>query len=188
MRVTTTLRPLVSLGFLVGIFGLMWLAILLPAITWKQARLDTHAIAINETQHLAASIGQLESELSQLSQQDNFDLVWTAEKFGEVTARVQAEISSSAIRAGVVLRSVTPNNAPSFPFVETVGFRIEGEAALDQLVRLLRTIETSRPALVIEKANLRRLSRVGSTQELPLLYFQMELAAPIRTSNGEAND
>ncbi len=176
------LRPALSLVMLALILAMAWMGLVRPVADWRMARFSAHTASVSETERLSVSVDRLKRDLAQLSQKEDLDLIWSAQEIGEVTAQVQASISAMARETGISLRSVTPGNAPDFPFVKTVGFRLEGEARLDQLLSFLRALEGANPALVVERAHLRRLNRVGEATELPVLFLQLELMAPVRVA------
>ena len=164
-----------------GVVLLIWAGLIRPAGEWRNDRFAARSKAIAELNRLQETVARLELEAAQYSQQDSLDLIWASGEVGEVTAKVQARISSIARASSVALRTIAPIKAPDLPLVQTIGFRIEGEARLDQLVDFLRAVESSSPSLVIGKAHLRRLNRLGDLSELPVVFLQIELAAPIST-------
>ena len=166
---------------LTGAALLIWAGLIQPAAEWRKNRFAAHSKAVAELNRMHESVARLTQEAAQYSQQGNLDLIWTSGEVGEVTAKVQARISSIARTSSVALRTVTPIKAPELPLVQTAGFRVEGEARLDQLLSFLRRIESSSPSLVIDRAHLRRLNRIGDASELPAVFLQIELAAPINT-------
>jgi len=111
--------------------------------------------------------------------------IWQARQLGEMTARIQARLGEIARENGVTLRAVTPAVARDMPHVETTALRIEGEADLAQFRNLILNIEQHSPTLFIERATIRRLNRVERISEQPLVFFQLDIAAPIRIAEGD---
>ncbi|NSX56913.1 type II secretion system protein GspM [Parasulfitobacter algicola] len=162
-----------------GLVLLIWIAVLSPLVTWRNQAQSNLLSAQTELARLERSIAQLQIEQTRLSADDATSILWMASQSGEATARVQANLSTMARQSGVNLRSISPVRARELAFSQAVAFRMESEATLDQVVSLLRAIEYSTPPLVIERANLRRLARPTRTSDQPLMFFQLEILAPV---------
>ncbi|MFZ5963018.1 type II secretion system protein GspM [Thalassococcus sp. BH17M4-6] len=172
------LDALLSLALL-GLFAtLIWLAAVQPLQGWRQAQLDARADAIAETQKLKSSIATLRAERDRYDIDGQLDVLWEAERTGTATAMIQSEISRMARDQGVSLRAITPARQRDLSLADAVGIRIELEAALDQLSDFLKVVEYHSPALLIERATLRRLAKPGSALAQPLVFAQIDLAAP----------
>lgn len=167
-----------ALAFLGVVALLIWLAVAQPLQTWRKAQLDARADAIAETQKLQSSIATLRAERNRYDVDGQLDILWQAERSGAATAMIQSEISRMAREQGVSLRAISPARQRDLSLADAVGIRIELEAALDQLSDFLRVVEYHSPALLIERATLRRLSKPGSALAQPLVFAQIDLAAP----------
>lgn len=180
---------IISRGFalfiVAGLGVLVWFAILRPAYDWKNDTLAQLAASQSENAILISSISKLNAERAQLSGDTSLAIIWSAKRMGEATALVQSEISNLAAEHGIMLRSVTPVPSKNIPFTNAIGFRIEGEATLDKLVPFLVAIEAYTPALIIENATLRRLSRPGRTAAQPDVFVQLNLIAPVELGEEE---
>ncbi|WP_208353081.1 type II secretion system protein GspM [Pseudaestuariivita rosea] len=164
---------------LVTVMVLIWVALLSPILNWRSQVQNELQSAQIEQARLQRSIAQLMTEQARLSADDATSVLWTAFQSGEATARVQASLSTMARQSGVNLRSIAPVRARELPFSQALAFRLESEASLDQMVALLRAIEYSNPPLVIERANVRRLTRPTRSSDQPLVFFQLEILAPV---------
>ncbi|WP_268745986.1 type II secretion system protein GspM [Ruegeria halocynthiae] len=167
-----------------GVVALGGFFIIAPLSSWKVTGLDARSQALDEIQRTQATIDRLKQQNSRISQNEEEDFLWRAEQIGAVTAQIQTALSASAASNGVSLRSITPLKTKRMASVEAAGFRLEFEATLDQVLGFLQQIEYSSPALLVEKASLRQLSRPGSDQTQPILNGQLELIAPFHV--GEA--
>lgn len=176
---------LIALIALAALAGLVWLTVLAPAHQWKTRALDGLAASQMEYTRLTASLQRLKVERAQLSKGNSLDIIWKAKRMGEATALVQSEISNLAAKHGVMLRSVTPMSAKDLPFTSGIGFRVEGEATLDKLTAFLIELEGSTPALLVERAVLRRLTRPGRTAPQPDVFVQLNLIAPVTLDEEE---
>lgn len=127
-----TIRPILSLMVLAGMGLLIWAGAIRPVSDWRSNRYEQRGTLQADVLRLGHSVSQLEAEYAALSQQETLDLIWSAGGIGEVTAQVQASISTTAREAGVALRSISPGGARDLPLFDAVGFRLEGEVRLDQ--------------------------------------------------------
>ena len=169
---------LFAVFILLGLGVLIWFAILRPANEWQADAFTTLSASQSENTRLNASLSRLKAEQAQLSGDTSLAIIWTAKQMGEATALVQSKISKLAAKHGVTLRSVTPVSGKNLPFASAIGFRIEGEATLDKLAAFLVDLESNSPALLIERAALRRLTRPGRTAAQPSIFVQLNLIAP----------
>lgn len=176
---------LFALLILTGLGVLIWLAVLQPAYNWKTNAIAELSASQLENTKLIASLSRLKAERAQLSGDTSLAIIWKAKRMGEATALVQSEISNLAAEHGITLRSVTPVPSRDIPFTSAIGFRIEGEATLDRLTSFLIALEASTPALIIERAVLRRLTRPGRTAAQPDVFVQLNLIAPVALDEEE---
>lgn len=174
------LARLAALAILVGLLAGVWFFIINPVIQTKSALTADLQSTQAEKNHLTAAIANLAFRLENGDAADLQGEIWQAKQAGEMTARIQAELGAIAHANGITLRSVTPARAPRMPLVDTTALRIEAEADLAQFRALIITIEQHSPALFIERATIRRLNRPGRISEQPLVFFQLDIAAPIR--------
>ncbi len=170
---------LIAVSAIIMMAALVWLAVISPIYQWKLRASENLATRQAENARLNASLTRLRAEKAQLSGDSSLDIVWKAKRIGEATALVQSEISNLAAKHGVMLRSVAPMSGKGMPFASGIGFRVEGEATLDKLTSFLIDLEGNSPALVIERAVLRRLNRPGRTAPQPDVFVQLNLVAPV---------
>ncbi|HHI70475.1 MAG TPA: hypothetical protein ENJ91_05685 [Rhodobacteraceae bacterium] len=170
---------LMAVIIILSLVSLVWVAVLSPVHEWKNRTEIALAESRANNTRLKRSLAKLKREQEQLSGDASLDIAWQAGKSGEATALVQSEISDLAARNGVTLRSVTPVEAQDIPYTSAIGFRVEGEATLDNLSDFLIELEYSTPAFVIERAVLRRLQRPGRTSAQPEIFIQLNLIAPV---------
>ncbi|MGB3316138.1 MAG: type II secretion system protein GspM [Albidovulum sp.] len=163
---------------------LVWVAIFQPFVTWRGQTAE-------ELASLASSLSDLETRRQNLLEQsraqqstDLDDIVWVGSQLGEVNALAQTRIGAMAREHGVSLRSVTPQSNTARDDFPAIGFRIEGEAPLDFLVHFLVSLEFNQPALIVEKATIRRLNRAGSTEGQPAVFVQLDVIAPVNVAGG----
>lgn len=163
----------------------IWLAILRPAFDWKARTFAELTTSQSERARLNASLSRLESERAQLSGDTSLAIIWKAKRLGAATALIQSEISKIAKKTGVSIRTITPVPSKDIPFSHAIGFRIEGEATLDNLTAFIIALEVNTPALVIEQAALRRLARPGRTAAQPGVFVRLNLIAPVALDEEE---
>lgn len=185
LRPGSALSRALAGALLVGFFLLLWLVVAMPLLAWREGNIAGLAEARADLQRLEGSIGRLAAERAQLSGDTTAETVWTAARTGEVTALIQARVSELARQNGLALRSVTPTAGRKLPLTEAVGFRLEAEATLDQLLQFLIALEYHAPVLVIDSATLRRLARPGPASEQPSLFIQIDLVAPVLTTEAD---
>ncbi|SMX26034.1 General secretion pathway protein M [Pelagimonas phthalicica] len=178
---------LLALALLVGFFALIWLSVGQGLYNWRDTALSKREEMRSELQKLEGSLAALKRDHSQFGETGELTLIWAAKEAGAVTALIQSEISKLAKDHGVSLRAVTPAKESGLSLQEATGFRIEFEASLDQLTGFLQDIEYSSPALVVDRAVLRRLNKPGHKHPQPLVFAQIDLAAPIRLDNRESD-
>lgn len=161
-------------------FGaLFWASVIAPVSQWRAASLLRHEVALTEQARLNTSTLRLKSELDFLSQSESQGFVWQAEQSGAVTAKIQSSLNTLASRAGIALRSISPAPEIELPYATGAAFRLESEATLDQILKFILSIEFNKEALLIERATLRRLNRPNRTSQQPLLFFQLDILAPV---------
>lgn len=168
-----------SLLIIAGLGALIWFVILRPAQDWKNDAIAQLSASQSENTKLVASLSRLNAKRAQLPGDTSLAIIWSAKRMGEATALVQSEISKLAAKHSIFLRSVTPVSSRDIPFTSAIGFRIEGEATLDELATFLIALEAYTPALIIENAILRRLTRPGRTAAQPDIFVQLNLIAPV---------
>lgn len=175
-----TLRDqLVGYGLVLILAALIWTGALSPLSTWRSNSLAEHKNAIFELDKLRETTQKLQSDLDFYSQSEDQNYLWQAEQSGEATAKIQSGLNELAVKSGITLRSISPAAEKQLPFATGVAFRLESEATLDQILMFVLSIEFSEPALLTERATLRRLNRPGRTSEQPLLFFQLDIIAPV---------
>jgi len=170
---------LLGYGLVIAIAALVWGAVLSPLSTWRSNSLAAHDIAARDYGRLLESTRRLQNEMAFFSKSGSQDYIWQAEQSGEATAKIQSGINNLAARSGITLRSISPAPEKQLPFATGVAFRLESEATLDQVLGFILGIESSEPALLIERATLRRSSRPGRTSEQSLMFFQIDVTAPV---------
>ena len=158
----------------------LWLLVANPFFQ-KNTALDEKITAAHlERARLEEAISNLTSKLASMDTTDAQGEIWLAKQAGEMTARIQARLGNLARQHGISLRSVTPAKAAQLPHVDTTALRIEAEADLEKLRDFIVAIEHHSPALFIERATLRRLNRPDRSSEQPLIFFQLDISAPIK--------
>jgi len=184
---TLSLRPtsptmarliLLALGAIIAL--ILWLTVLAPLAAWRADRLSTLEQETSALARLEQRVAAMTRERAALSSQGDLGIAWSADRIGAATARVQSELNRLAATHGVTLRAIAPVRARELPGLDSAGFRIEGEATLDRLVPFLVALDHHGPALLVEKATLRRLTRPGAPTAQPVLFVQMDLLAPVR--------
>jgi hypothetical protein len=164
-------------GFIAVI--VVWLFILVPLSMWRTSQLDGVVTARAELDRLTASIARLTAEASSLGGGNAENLRWTGQQVGQMTATIQSHLSLVAQQTGIQLRSVTPDVLEDSILGQAIGFRVEFESDLGKLVDLLSVIEFAAPVLIVKRATIRRLTPTEEQNELPSLYVQLDLVAPV---------
>lgn len=166
-------------SILTGLILLIWVSVVAPLQNLKTGNFENRANGISEMRKLQDRIAILQLEKSRLSDRGQLDVLWQAERTGTATAMIQAEISRQALQEGIGLRSISPVRKRDLRLADAVGIRIEMEAGLDQFTDFLRSVEYHSPALLVERAALRRLIKPGNQSEQPLVFAQIDLSAPV---------
>ncbi|MEQ6204724.1 type II secretion system protein GspM [Sulfitobacter sp. HNIBRBA2951] len=176
---TRILNSVVALALLAAISALIWFAVLAPLQDWRSAALSKRPQAVAEIRQLQTRISGLEDERDQLSGNEELNILWRAAQTGVATARIQSQLSKLASERGISLRSISPTRARDLTLAQAAGFRLEMESSLDQLVSFLQAVEYHSPALLVEKASLRRLNKPNTDQPQPLVFAQIDISAPV---------
>ncbi len=179
MRSGSMLARIAALAVIATAILLPVVFVILPLAQWKQDVEEAVEAARLDQVRLADSIERLALERAQLSAGSLDGFLWSARQLGAATARVQATINDIAAQNSLSIRSFTPTGTRSMPIAEGIAFRIEIEATLDRLTPFLVEIEYHTPALLIDRADLRRLTRPGADTERPSMFVQLEIVAPI---------
>ena len=158
--------------------ALIWFAAVVPLQEWRQSALNSRERALEGFQQLQDRIAALKAERAILSESGELGVLWRASQTGEATALVQSHLSQLATGSGVSLRSISPTRARDMTLAQASAFRLEMEAPLDKVASFLRDVENNEPALLVEKASLRRSNRPNSEQAQPLVFVQLEVLAP----------
>lgn len=180
-RALRKLSAILTVG-LAALFA--YFAVYQPLSSWRATAMANLASAQTEKAQLIASIERLRAEKQSFVSDDLAGLTWEAAQIAEATAKVQSAVNDMGRSTGILMRSIAPVNATGSGIPNAISFRLEFEARLDQLVPFLRDIEFGRPALVITRANLRRLARPNERGAQPDLFVQINVAAPITLDTG----
>lgn len=170
---------LAALTVLAAVFALFWTVIVTPVANWRAATLSRSLAVSTETERLEVARTRLQTEQAQMSTVESDNGFWTAAQTGEAYARIQGALARSASESGISFRAMTPLPVSRRDGLESAIVRIEFEANLQQLNDFLRAIEYASPALPVERAVLRRLIRPNETSSLPVLFSQIDIAAPL---------
>jgi Type II secretion system (T2SS), protein M subtype b len=181
IRPGSALSKTLAVAALGAMAALSWLGLIAPLGSWCASIMERRDAARTERAKLLESIARLETEAMQLSADSTSGVVWTAPRMGEANAMVQSRISELAQRNGIPLRSITPTEASDLPLAESVAFRAESDATLDQVANFLISLEYHSPALAVERATLRHIAKPGPQTEQPLLFVQLDIIAPVVT-------
>ncbi len=168
----------VALATLAALVALLFFGVLSPLANWRSAKLSEHVRAESERIRLEESITRLEAERRAFVSEDLAGLIWEGTQEAEATAKVQSAVNDMARNNGILMRSIAPTRANNSDFTHAITFRLEFEASLDKLVPFLKTVEFSQPALVVTRANLRRLARPNPSGTQPDIFAQIDIAAP----------
>ncbi len=176
---TRNMSKLAAIAVLVAVFALLWTVVVTPVANWRAETLSRSSAVSTETERLEIARMRLQTEQAQLSTVESNNGFWTAAQTGEAYARIQGALARSASEHGISFRAMTPLPSTNRDGLESAIVRIEFEADLEQLTRFLRTVEYASPALPVERAVLRRLIRPNETSRLPVLFSQIDIAAPL---------
>lgn len=172
-----SISRIAALSVLSLLFLLAWFLVIIPLLSWQKTTLNEKAFLVRELTQLQASETRILNLIEAHTSVEDDQLFWRAEQQGEVSARIQSSLTTSAQQSGIAMRSIAPLRIVSEENVSTVGFRIEFESDLAQLTEFLRTIEAHSPVLQIKQATLRRLQRAQNL--LPAIAVQLEVTAPV---------
>lgn len=175
----------VTLATLVALLALLFFGALSPLAGWRRAKLAEHTQAQVGHAQLEDSIARLEAERSAFISDDLAGLTWEGTQEAEVTAKVQSAVNDMARNNGILMRSIAPTRNNS-DIINAINFRLEFEASLDQLAPFLKTVEFNQPALVVTRANLRRLARPNRTGAQPDIFAQIDITAPFSLTDARA--
>lgn len=179
-------RKLISAVLFLCLFAIaLWFTLGAPLTRWKAEQINARVTAENALYAMHARRDNLATEITNVEQHDLTGLFWSAAQQGEATALIQSDISATASRHGILLRSVTPFKPREETLPGATGFRLEFEAHLDQLAGFLKEIEYDAPALVVSNTILRRLNRPGAPTEQPAVFVQIDVLAPVRLTGEE---
>lgn len=167
---------------IIGIFCAIFLVPIFSERTKTQIMRTTLEQEINDLRARSVSLNQ---QFSGVGQANVEQYLWKAKQAGEMTAKIQAELGKLATQEGISLRSIIPTVSKDFSQIETTGLRIEAEADLSQFKDFILTLEQHEPALFIERAILRRINRPGISSEQPLIFFQIDILAPVKIGDEE---
>lgn len=170
---------LATLGIAALLAGGVWQLVLAPAVRWKKEALAARDQAAEKLAQFEQRVQKMDTLRQQLSQQGELASLWQADQPGAATALVQSELSKLASQRGIGLRSITPMREREIPMARAAGFRLEIETSLDQLAGFLQAVEYHSPALMVDRASLRRLNMVNAGQVQPVVFAQIEISAPI---------
>lgn len=164
--------------------ALSYVLVIAPLSQWRADAIAGLASVQQERVQLTQSIARLEAERESYAREDLSGLMWEASQIAQATARVQSALNDIARRNGIPVRSIAPTNAQGATSENTITFRLEFEASLDQLVPFLKTVEFDQPVLVVTRANMRRLTRPGDSGPQPDLFVQLDITAPVSLADG----
>ena len=168
-----------AIGTIIVIAAALFYAVIAPLSDWRQSVLAERDAMRNEMHRLSLSIARLSAEKQSFVSDELIGLTWEAAQTAEATAKVQSSVNDMARETGILMRSIAPTNAFETEIPNAISFRLEFEASLDQLVPFLKTLEYGQPALVVSRANLRRLVRPNQAGTQPDLFVQIDVAAPV---------
>lgn len=158
---------------------LMFLFLSFEMRNWKSDVLARSEDLRRRALHLENSKLALLSELNFLEDGSDLSLKWASEEIGAAVALIQNSITNLAAKNAVQIRSVAPGGVESADGTEYASFAIDLEARLDDFSGMLRSIEGHNPAIFVEQATLRRISRPGDDAEQPLLGARLVVSAPL---------
>lgn len=161
-----------------------WVFVFEPLRDWRTATIEATYAAQTEYKKLLSAQAQMDRVEAQIKGGEFKGLFWTASQAGEAYALVQADLTRAAATAGITVRSMTPLPTQTNGSIESAVVRMEFEADLAKVTQFLRQIEYASPALTIKRGNLRRLLRANDTSEQPILFSQLDIAAPILVGDG----
>jgi len=160
-------------------------AVIAPLAAWRADVLQQKAQMQTDMDNLTERIERLTQERDTIRIGGIDGLIWQANQMPEATAKVQSQVNTLARDAGILMRSIAPRNAASTRIPGAIGFRLEFEASLDQLVPFLRAVEFGEPALAASRVSLRRLARPTQSGSQPDLFVQMDIEAPVSIISGD---
>lgn len=141
---------------------------------------STLAVEAQRLNAISHRVSEMETQLVALETTEIDLSVWQAEEIGEASARVQADLSTIAREADMILRVVTPLPTETVAGVDRLRFRIEAEGSLDRYVAFLVAIEEHDPVLAIDRTQMRRVQERGQGGAMqPLILTQTDIAAPV---------
>ncbi|MBI5163067.1 MAG: type II secretion system protein M [Magnetospirillum sp.] len=173
-----SLRRAAAVGFLAVALALAWLLVATPLVSaWQEAD-----AAVDRAERRLAALTALTAGAAALEQALRVEAAGAPAAYGGdsdtlVAAQVQDRLKAAVETAGGQLASVAilPTAAEG-PF-RRIGLRIQVEATLPQLQRLLYTLETGRPDLVLDNLSIRPPVRAGAERGEPSLAVEVDVQA-----------
>lgn len=173
-----------ALAVLLVALSCLWVVVVAPLMEWRLVQLTSAQQTEVELERLQASFQRLSLERETLANYDSVDLAWSARAQGEASAQIQSRMAEAASQAGIRFRSITPLPNAQRDGRNQVVFRLEFEADLAQLTAFLSEIEYATPALPVTHATLRRLVRPNEQALQPVIFAQLDIAAPVLIEDG----
>ncbi len=152
--------------------ALLWLALLQPLVDWYADRRE----ALQQRQALAARMTLLVRRLPALRAQARATALAGQPGAGILidgsdavaSAAIQEKVSAMAAASGLSLSSTETLPAVRAGAYRRVAVRVSLEAAFPLVVRLLRSIETTRPSLLVDDLQVHGTRLLGQSETAPL--------------------
>ncbi len=152
--------------------ALLWLALLQPLIDWYGERGE----ALQQRRALAPPMALLVRRLPALRAQAQATALAGQPGAGILldgsdavaSAAIQEKVSAMAAAAGLSLSSTETLPAVRAGAYRRVAVRVSLEAAFPLVVRLLRSIETARPSLLVDDLQVHGTRLLGQSETAPL--------------------
>lgn len=176
-----TTQRAVALAILVILLSTVIFAVVGAAAHWRNKSLIQLATLQGEHKRLVAAKHSLQTTLASLDFGGSDQVLWQANSTSQAEATIQSFLTSVGSNAGIQFRSISslPGRSDN-----SAAFRMELEAPLDQLISFLRLLEYNIPAIPIDRAAIRRLTRPGAQWDFPVLIVQIDVFAQLNLQDG----
>lgn len=156
------MRRLSALAILIGVLAVLYLVAIAPLVgAWSEAGEGVAAAGRRLAQVAALAGGAVELEAGLAARRAASAGLFGGASDALAAAQVQDRLKAAAEEAGATLSSVQVLPAADDGPFRRVVLKAELEAPLPALQRLLHSLESARPTLVIDSLSLRPANRDG---------------------------
>ena len=161
---------ILALGLLVLAIVVLWIGLVSPLLGWYGARAqrlaDARSRYARETA-LIATLPQLRAAAAQAARTPTRSLL-EGDSDATAGAALQEQVQGMATTAGVSLTSIETLPAEQLGQYRRIGVRVEANAPLPVVVKLLNLVETAEPRMKVDDMRLTATPVLAKNASLPL--------------------